>query len=69
MVGSGKTVGVILLAVGIVIFIVAALFIWSGVTGGNLTSCSAALGCICCPRAARRKRRWPTCGARNACSA
>jgi hypothetical protein len=44
MVGSGKTVGVILLAVGVVIFIVAAAFIGSGVAGGNLTTAGAILG-------------------------
>ncbi len=44
MVGSGKTVGLILLAVGGVIFIVAVTFIGSGVASGNLTTAGAILG-------------------------
>lgn len=44
MVGSGKTVGVIFVVIGAVCFLVAALFIGSGVASGSLTTAGAILG-------------------------
>ena len=44
MVGSGKTVGSILIAVGVVCLVVTALFIGSGVASGDLSTSGAILG-------------------------
>jgi hypothetical protein len=46
MAGSGKTVGVILIIIGVVVFLVAALFIWSGIASGELTTAGAILGVV-----------------------
>jgi hypothetical protein len=44
MIGSGKTIGIILIAVGLVICAVASLFVSSGAASGNLTGAATVLG-------------------------
>lgn len=44
MVGSGKTVGLILIVVGVIVFVVAILFLGSGIVSGALTTSGAILG-------------------------